>query len=256
MSPARRRRCIDHTGRKFGVSERSVCRILGQHRSTQRKVPKGRADDAALTADIIEFATRYGRDGYPPGLKRSPAIADRRRIAALLRGAGWLVNVKRVERIRRLEGLKVSVGQPKRSRFWLNDGSCVRLRPEHPNPVWSYDVVEGRPHDGQKFRMPDVIDQFTRECLCIRIDLEAEGHRRHRCPVRPLAPAPRTPSDHARAWAIVRRHPPWCLGRLCHHDPLRRPPRLGPTSQPCIDVGPGDLTRADQSVFPVRLANR
>lgn len=80
VSPARRRRCIDHTVRKFGVPERLACRILGQHRSTQRKAPKGRADDAALTADIIELATRYGRYGY-------------RRIAALLREAGWLVNV-------------------------------------------------------------------------------------------------------------------------------------------------------------------
>ncbi len=102
--------------------------------------------------------------------KRSPAIADRRRIAALLRDAGWLVNVKRVERIWRLEGLKVPVRKPKKRRLWLNDGSCVRLRPEHPNHVWSYDFVEGRTHDGRKFRMLNVIDEFTRECLCIRID--------------------------------------------------------------------------------------
>ena len=76
MSPARRRRCIDHTVRKFGVSERLACRVLGQHRSTQRKAPKGRADDAALTADIIELATQYGRYGYPPGRQ---AIACNRR---------------------------------------------------------------------------------------------------------------------------------------------------------------------------------
>ncbi|KTQ74892.1 integrase, partial [Aureimonas ureilytica] len=99
MSPARRRRCIDHTVRKFGVSERLACRVLGQHRSTQRKVPRGRADDAALTADIIELATQYGRYGY-------------RRITALLRDAGWVVNVKRVERIWRQEGLKVPAKQP------------------------------------------------------------------------------------------------------------------------------------------------
>ena len=86
MSPARRRQCIDHAVMKFGVSERLACRVLGQHRSTQRKVPKGRLDDAALTADIIELATRYGRYGY-------------RRITALLQEAGWLVNLKRVERI-------------------------------------------------------------------------------------------------------------------------------------------------------------
>ncbi|WP_156369280.1 IS3 family transposase [Aureimonas sp. Leaf324] len=157
VSPSRRRQCIKHVMKKFNVSERLACRVLGQHRSTQRKAPKGRADDAALTADIIELATRYGRYGY-------------RRITALLRNAGWLVNVKRVERIWRQEGLKVPAKQPKRGRLWLNDGSCVRLRPERPNHVWSYDFVEDRTHNGRKFRMPNVIDEFTRECLAIRID--------------------------------------------------------------------------------------
>jgi len=143
--------------RKFDVSERLACRVLGQHRSTQRKAPKGRADDAALTADIVALATEYGRYGY-------------RRIAAMLRAAGWAVNVKRVERIWRLEGLKVPSKQPKKGRLWLDDGSCVRLRPERPNHVWSYDFVEDRTHNGRKFRMLNVIDEFTRECLAIRID--------------------------------------------------------------------------------------
>ena len=107
---------------KFGVSERLACRVLGQHRSTQRKVPVGRSDEAALTADIIELATQYGRYGY-------------RRIAAMLRSSGWAVNVKRVERIWRCEGLKVPAKQQKKGSLWLNDGSCVRRRPEHPNHV-------------------------------------------------------------------------------------------------------------------------
>jgi len=142
---------------KFDVSERLACRVLGQHRSTQRKPPQGRADEAALTADVIALATRYGRYGY-------------RRITAMLRAAGWAVNVKRVERIWRREGLKVPAKQPKRGRLWLNDGSCVRLRPERPNHVWSYDFVEGRTHDGRRFRMLNVLDEFTRECLAIRLD--------------------------------------------------------------------------------------
>ena len=142
---------------KLDVSERLACRVLGQHRSTQRKAPKGRADDAALTADIVELATQYGRYGY-------------RRITAMLRAAGWAVNVKRVERIWRLEGLKVPGKQPKKGRLWLNDGSCARLRPERPNHVWSYDFVEDRTHNGRKFRMLNVIDEFTRECLAIRVD--------------------------------------------------------------------------------------
>lgn len=139
------------------MSERLACRVLGQHRSTQRKVPRGRADEDALTADIIALASQYGRYGY-------------RRIAAMLRDAGWAVNVKRVERIWRREGLKVPQKQPKKGRLWLNDGSCIRLRPERPNHVWSYDFVESRTHDGRKFRMLNVIDEFTRECLAIRID--------------------------------------------------------------------------------------
>ncbi len=100
---------------EFGVSERFACRVLGQHRSTQRKHPKTPEDEAALTADIIALASQYGRYGY-------------RRITALLREAGWLVNLKRVERIWRREGLKVPQKQPKRGRLWLNDGSCVNRR--------------------------------------------------------------------------------------------------------------------------------
>ena len=80
----------------FGVSERFACRVLGQHRSTQRKIAKTPDDEAALTADIVELATRYGRYGY-------------RRITALLREAGWVVNFKRVERIWRREGLRQAV---------------------------------------------------------------------------------------------------------------------------------------------------
>ena len=129
---------------------------LGQHRSTQRKVPTGRDDEERLTADIIELARQYGRYGY-------------RKIAALLRDAGWLVNDKRVERIWRREGLKVPAKQPKRGRLWLNDGSCVRLRPEHRNHVWSYDFVEDRTHDGRKYRMLNVVDEFTHESLAIRV---------------------------------------------------------------------------------------
>jgi transposase InsO family protein len=130
--------------------------MLRQHRSTQRKAPRGRADEAALTADVIALARTYGRYGY-------------RRIAALLGQAGWSVNAKRVQRIWRREGLKVPQKQPKRGRLWLNDGSCVRLRAERSNHVWSYDFVEDRTHDGRKFRMLCVIDEFTREALAIRV---------------------------------------------------------------------------------------
>jgi len=148
---------VGHVVTELGVSERFACRVLGQHRSTQRKIPKGRDDEAALTADIIALATQYGRYGY-------------RRITAMLWDTGWDVGFGRVERIWRREGLKVPGRQPKRGRLWLNDGSCIRLRPEHPNHVWSYDFVEDRTHNGRKYRMLNVIDEFTRECLAIRVD--------------------------------------------------------------------------------------
>ena len=110
-----------------------------------------------MTADVIELARQYGRYGY-------------RKIAALLRNAGWLVSDTRVERVWRREGLKVPQKQPKRGRLWLANGSCIRLRTEHPNHVWSYDFVEDRTHDGRRYRMLNVIDEFTHECLAIRIN--------------------------------------------------------------------------------------
>jgi putative transposase len=130
--------------------------VLGQHRSTQRRIARGREDEERLVADMIELARQYGRYGY-------------RRIAALLRQAGWQVNDKRVERLWKREGLKIPAKQPKKSRLWFNDGSCVRLRPEHPNHVWSYDFVHDRTHDGRVFRTLNLIDEYTKECLMIRV---------------------------------------------------------------------------------------
>ena len=141
---------------KFGVSERRACRVLGQYRSTQRHVPKSRGDEERLVEDMIELSRQYGRYGY-------------RRIAALLRDAGCQVNDKRVERLWRREGLKVPYKQPKRGRLWLNDGSCIRLKPLHRNHVWSYDFVHHRTDDGKAFRMLNILDEYTRECLAIRI---------------------------------------------------------------------------------------
>jgi transposase InsO family protein len=136
------------------VSERRACRVLGQHRATQRHPATPRPDEAPLTAAIIALATQYGRYGY-------------RRITALLRAEGWTVNVKRVARIWRQEGLKVPQRQPKRGRLWLADGSCIRLRPEAPNHVWAYDFLTDRTHDGRAFRLLTIVDEFTRECLAI-----------------------------------------------------------------------------------------
>ncbi len=132
--------------------------MLGQARSTQRHIYYKLDDEKKLTDRIVELATNYGRYGY-------------RRITALLQKEGWRVNHKRVERIWRTEGLKVPKRQPKRGRLWLNDGSCIRLRPLYKNHVWSYDFMGIRTSDGRAVRLLTIIDEYTRECLQIRADL-------------------------------------------------------------------------------------
>ena len=135
---------------------------LGQPRATQRYEKRQLDDEQILRERIVSLASQYGRYGY-------------RRVTALLRNEGWLVNHKRVERIWRQEGLKVPTKQPKRGRLWLtvgdrsSNGSIVRLRPEFPKHVWSYDFMQDRTHDGRPFRILNVIDEFTRECLAVRV---------------------------------------------------------------------------------------
>lgn len=103
------------------------------------------------------LACQYGRYGY-------------RRITALLRASGWHVGKDRVQRLWRKQGLKVPAKQKPRSRLWLNDGSCVRLRPQHPNHVWSYDFVSSTTHDGRSLRTLTLIDEYTRECLALKVE--------------------------------------------------------------------------------------
>ena len=146
---------MGHARQEHGISERRACQLVNQPRGTQRYQPTQRDDEDALTRAILALASQYGRYGY-------------RRITALLRAAGWQVGKDRVERIWRREGLKVPQKQKPRGRLWLNDGSCVRLRPERPNHVWSYDFVSAYTHDGRTVRMLNVIDEYSRKCLAIR----------------------------------------------------------------------------------------
>jgi len=105
-----------------------------------------------LRERIIALAKEYGRYGY-------------RTVTDLLRNEGWDVGKDRVYTIWRQEGLQVPQKQPKRARLWLANGSCVRKRPERPNHVWSYDFVADRTHDGRPFRILNILDEYTRECL-------------------------------------------------------------------------------------------
>ena len=112
---------------------------------------------------MIDLATQYGRYGY-------------RRILELLHRDGWKLGHTRLERIWRREGLQVPQKQPKRKRLWLNDGSCIRLRPCWPNHVWSYDFVMDRTHEGKAFRMLTIIDEYTRKCLAIEVARKFKAH--------------------------------------------------------------------------------
>jgi transposase InsO family protein len=139
---------------RLSVSERRACRVLGQARSTHRHRAVVSDDEPRLVDRIIALATAYGRYGY-------------RRITGLLRGEGWPVNHKRVERLWRREGLKVPQKQPKRGRLWLTDGSCIRRRPAYRHHVWAYDFVTARTHDGRPLKILTVIEEYSRECLAI-----------------------------------------------------------------------------------------
>ena len=163
IAPDSKRQAVRQAVEVLDVSERRACQVIGQPRSTQRYDKQVPEDEELLRQRIIELASEYGRYGY-------------RRVTALLRNEGWVVNHKRVQRIWREEGLKVPQKQPKRGRLWINDGSVVRLRPWFPKHVWSYDFMEGRTHNGIKFRILNVIDEYTRECLAVKVDRRLNSH--------------------------------------------------------------------------------
>ena len=163
IAPDSKRQAVRQAVEALDVSERRACQVIGQPRSTQRYDKQIPEDEELLRQRIIELASQYGRYGY-------------RRVTALLHNEGWIVNHKRVQRIWHEEGLKVPQKQPKRGRLWLNDGSVIRLKPLFPKHVWSYDFMEDRTHNGVKFRILNVIDEFTRECLDVRVARRLTSH--------------------------------------------------------------------------------
>jgi putative transposase len=163
IAPDSKRQAVRQAVEALDVSERKACQVIGQPRSTQRYDKQVPDDEELLRQRIIELASEYGRYGY-------------RRVTGLLRNEGWIVNHKRVQRIWREEGLKVPQKQPKRGRLWLNDGSVVRLRPLFAKHVWSYDFMEDRTHNGVKFRILNVIDEYTRECLAVKVARRLTSH--------------------------------------------------------------------------------
>lgn len=126
--------------------------MISWHRSSFRYQPVNRDFQNQLKSRVITLASEYGRYGY-------------KQVTGLLNMEGWNVGKDRVFTIWRKEGLKVPSKQSKKSRLWFNDGSCIRLRPEYKNHVWSYDFVSDETYDGRKIKILNVIDEYSRECL-------------------------------------------------------------------------------------------
>ena len=144
-----------HARQKLGTSERRTCLVMGVARSTLQYKPTPKTDDALRLA-LIRLAKRYGRYGY-------------RKVGELLRTEGWRVNHKKVERLWREEGLQLPLRHKKRKRLYHHDASVIRLRPHYPNHIWSVDFVHDRLSTGRPYNMLTVLDEYTREALCVRV---------------------------------------------------------------------------------------
>lgn len=152
MSPHKRKAAVRAIAEKYKLSERRACRMLLVNRTVSRYEPVKRADEDDIRGKILYLACNFGRVGY-------------RMVTYMLRNDGIIINHKRVERIWRAEALKLPKKQTKKRRLWMNDGSCVRLRAERKNHIWSYDFVEDKTVTGRKLRWLNIIDECTHECL-------------------------------------------------------------------------------------------
>jgi putative transposase len=164
VSPARRRRAVEHLQRVLGVSQRWACQLVGQHRSTQRHQPVQPDRDRDLRAELRKLGRAHPRWGY-------------RRAYAQLRQAGWSVNRKAVQRLWREEGLRVPARRRKRQRLGSSSTPAARLVAEHPDHVWALDYQFDQTQDGRVLKLLNVVDEHTREALAIsvnrRIDADA-----------------------------------------------------------------------------------
>lgn len=138
-------------------SQRRACSIVGLARSTARYVGEEDGDERRLVSRLHELAHAHPRYGY-------------RRIWALLRREGWRVNRKRVQRLWRLEGLKVPAKARKQRAPGQSANSCTRRRAEGANHVWSYDFVADQTEDGRMLRFLSMVDEYTRECLALEVE--------------------------------------------------------------------------------------
>lgn len=157
MSPSRKRTAVDELRSSFAVSERRACEVVGQPRSSQRYEAQVREDEPRLVTRMLELVRRYPRYGY-------------RRITAKLRQEGWSVNAKRIYRLWRREGLKVPKKKRKKRRLGSSKNGCHRRKAENMNDVWAWDFVFDRTTRGSQLKWLSIVDEYTRECLCLKVD--------------------------------------------------------------------------------------
>jgi putative transposase len=157
VSPARRRRAVEHLQRVFGVSQRWACQLVGQHRSTQRHQPVEPDRARALRQQLRSFSRAHPRWGY-------------RRAHAQLVGQGWQVNRKAVQRLWREEGLRVPARRRKRQRLGVSTTPADRLAAEHPDHVWALDYQFDQTTDGRILKLLNVVDEHTHEALTITVE--------------------------------------------------------------------------------------
>ena len=157
MSPARKQEAVGKLRDQFATSERRACRVLDQPRSSQRRRPRPRADEAALVKRMLELARQHPRYGY-------------RMITAKLRQEGWRVNAKRIYRLWRREGLKVPKKKRKKRRLGTSENACHRRRAEHQDHVWCWDFIFDRTESGSPLKWLSIEDEYTRESLCLKVD--------------------------------------------------------------------------------------
>ena len=157
MSPARRRRAVQHLQQVFGVSQRWACQLVGQHRSTQRHQPVESDRDRALRQQLRAFSRAHPRWGY-------------RRAHAQLVQQGWRVNRKAIQRLWREEGLRVPARRHKRQRLGTSTTPADRLAAEHPDHVWALDYQFDQTQDGRILKLLNVVDEHTREALTITVE--------------------------------------------------------------------------------------
>ena len=155
VSPARRRDAVTYLMRRHKVSQRRACRLVGQHRSTQRYAPIVPAEELKLVVAMNELANANPRWGY-------------RRVHVLLQRDGWKVNRKRIERLWRLEGHRVPPRRMKDSggKAWGEAANAIWNRPAAAaNHIWAYDLMSVRTRNGTKVRILNVVDEYTRVAL-------------------------------------------------------------------------------------------